>query len=47
MLYRATIYNAAKQKLGSVTFDSWAEAAAKLRDDRTAGRKFSSIEILP
>lgn len=47
MTYRATIYNAAKQKLGSVTFDNWAEAAAKLRDDRTAGRKYSTITIEP
>lgn len=43
MKFRAVIMDKNKQKLGSVTFGTWAEAAAKLRDDRTAGRKYSSI----
>lgn len=45
MTFRATIYDASKRKIGSMTFATWTEAAKKLREDKTEGRMYSSITI--
>lgn len=45
MKFRAVIFDARKRKIGSMTFATWKEAAEKLRNDKTPGRKYSTITI--
>lgn len=45
MKFKASIYDSSKRKIGSVTFPTWKQAAEKLRNDKTPGRKFSGITI--
>lgn len=45
MTFQAIILNAAKQQLVIASFPTWSEAAKFLCEDKTKGRKFSSVVI--